>query len=64
MRRCRTGFDACGIEQFPVLLRLVGEDAIDSRIADAVGDLLRLKKERQWDNRFAGMQSGQVKNCP
>lgn len=41
MREYRADFDAGGFEQLPVLLRLVGEDAIDPRVADAVCDLLR-----------------------
>ena len=64
MRERRIGLDACDRKNFPVLLRLVGEDAIDARVADAVCSLLRREKERQRDDRLAGMQPGQVEDSP
>lgn len=45
VRQCRIGFNSHCRKNFMALLRLVGEDVIDSGVADAVGDLLRREKD-------------------
>ena len=60
----RLGFDAAGAQDLFIPGGLVGEDAGDARVKNAVCDLFRREKERQGDDHFVARQPRQIKHGP